>query len=229
MKNKAIGKMKYLQQVLLMMLVWFIPFGAMAQSYSLKGTVVDNKGITIPGVNILIKGTTNGVATDIDGNFELIVDKGNVLVVSFTGYKTQEVPVTGQNNLKITLLEDIEQLEEVVVIGYGTMKKSDLTGAITSVDAEKLAEKSTINIAEALQGQVAGVSVSKFGGLAGQGVYVKIRGFGTYGSSEPLYIIDGFPGDISTLAPNDIKSMEVLKDGAAAAIYGSVAANGVVT
>ena len=228
MKNKAIGKMKYLQQVLLMMLVWFIPFGAMAQSYSLKGTVVDNKGITIPGVNILIKGTTNGVATDIDGNFELIVDKGNVLVVSFTGYKTQEVPVTGQNNLKITLLEDIEQLEEVVVIGYGTMKKSDLTGAITSVDAEKLAEKSTINIAEALQGQVAGVSVSKFGGLAGQGVYVKIRGFGTYGSSEPLYIIDGFPGDISTLAPNDIKSMEVLKDGAAAAIYGSVAANGVV-
>lgn len=123
MKNKAIGKMKYLQQVLLMMLVWFIPFGAMAQSYSLKGTVVDNKGITIPGVNILIKGTTNGVATDIDGNFELIVDKGNVLVVSFTGYKTQEVPVTGQNNLKITLLEDIEQLEEVVVIGYGTLKK----------------------------------------------------------------------------------------------------------
>ncbi|HBO26581.1 TonB-dependent receptor [Culturomica sp.] len=228
MKNKAIGKMKYLQQVLLMMLVWFIPFGAMAQSYSLKGTVVDNKGITIPGVNILIKGTTNGVATDIDGNFELIVDKGNVLVVSFTGYKTQEVPVTGQNNLKITLLEDIEQLEEVVVIGYGTLKKSDLTGAIASVDGETLANKSTINPAEALQGQVPGVSVARYGGLAGQGVSVKIRGVGTYGSSEPLYIIDGFPGDISTLAPQDIKSMEILKDGAAGAIYGSVAANGVV-
>lgn len=228
MKNKAIGKMKYLQQVLLMMLVWFIPFGAMAQSYSLKGTVVDNKGITIPGVNILIKGTTNGVATDIDGNFELIVDKGNVLVVSFTGYKTQEVPVTGQNNLKITLLEDIEQLEEVVVIGYGTLKKSDLTGAIASVDGETLANKATVNPAEALQGQVPGVSVARYGGLAGQSVSVKIRGIGTYGSNEPLYIIDGFPGDISTLAPQDIKSMEILKDGAAGAIYGSVAANGVV-
>ena len=228
MKNKAIGKMKYLQQVLLMMLVWFIPFGAMAQGYSLKGTVVDNKGITIPGVNILIKGTTNGVATDIDGNFELIVDNGNVLVVSFTGYKTQEVPVTGQNNIKVTLLEDVEQLEEVVVIGYGTLKKSDLTGAIASVDGETLANKATVNPAEALQGQVPGVSVARYGGLAGQGVSVKIRGVGTYGSSEPLYIIDGFPGDISTLAPQDIKSMEILKDGAAGAIYGSVAANGVV-
>lgn len=103
-----------------------------------------------------------------------------------------------------------------------------MTGAIASVDGETLANKSTINPAEALQGQVPGVSVARYGGLAGQGVSVKIRGVGTYGSSEPLYIIDGFPGDISTLAPQDIKSMEILKDGAAGAIYGSVAANGVV-
>lgn len=212
----------------LVMLLGCVPFGAMAQSYLLKGTVVDNKGETIPGVNVLVKGTTTGVATDIDGNFTLNVDNGNVLVISFTGYKTQEVPVIGQNDVKIVLLEDIEQLEEVVVIGYGSLKKSDLTGAITSVDIEKLTSRATANPAEALQGQVAGVSVKKVGGLAGDGVKVKIRGVGTYGSTEPLYIIDGFPGDISTLAPQDIQAMEVLKDGAAAAIYGSVAANGVV-
>lgn len=229
MEKRQINKSGFLMRILtLVMLLGCVPFGAMAQNYLLKGTVVDNKGETIPGVNILVKGTTTGVATDFDGNFTLNVENGNVLVISFTGYKTQEVPVIGQNDIKITLLEDIEQLEEVVVIGYGTLKKSDLTGAIASVDGEKLANKATVNPAEALQGQVPGVSVARYGGLAGQGVSVKIRGVGTYGSSEPLYIIDGFPGDISTLAPQDIKSMEILKDGAAGAIYGSVAANGVV-
>lgn len=229
MKKKQSNKSGFLLRMLtLIMLIGFVPFAAMAQSYLLKGTVVDNKGETIPGVNILVKGTTTGVATDIDGNFTLNVENGNVLVVSFTGYKTQEIPVVGQNDIKVTLLEDIEQLEEVVVIGYGTLKKSDLTGAIASVDGEKLANKSTINPAEALQGQVPGVSVARYGGLAGQNVAVKIRGVTTYGGNDPLYIIDGFPGDISTLAPQDIKSMEILKDGAAGAIYGSVAANGVV-
>lgn len=229
MKNRQTDKVKYLWKIWVVLLAWCLPFSAMAQdNYLLKGNVSDTKGETMPGVNILIKGTVSGVATDLDGNFSLKVKKGDVLVFSFTGYKSQEIPVVGQNDLKIVLEEDIESLEEVVVIGYGTMKKSDLTGAITSVDAEKLANKSTVNVAEALQGQVAGVSIAKYGGLAGQGVYVKIRGFGTYGSSEPLYIVDGFPGDMSTIAPNDIESIEVLKDGAAAAIYGSVAANGVV-
>lgn len=218
----------YFFRLLIVMMMGLLPLGAMAQTYQLNGVVTDNKGETLPGVNITVKGTTNGIASDIDGNFTLQVQKGNILVFTYIGYKTQEVPVTGESTIKVVLQEDTEALEEVVVIGYGTMKKSDLTGAITTVEGEKLANKSTINPAEALQGQVAGVSVQKYGGLAGQGVSVKIRGVGTYGSNEPLYIIDGFPGDITTLAPQDIKSMEILKDGAAGAIYGSVAANGVV-
>lgn len=228
MKNKQTNTTGYLSKILTLVLMWCLPLGVMAQDYQLKGVVVDAKGVTIPGVNILIKGTTIGVSSDIEGKFSINAQKGNILIFSFIGYKTVELPVTGQNNINVKMDEDSEALEEVVVVGYGSMKKSDLTGAIASVDAEKLASKSTINPAEALQGQVAGVSVQKYGGLAGQGVSVKIRGVGTYGSSEPLYIVDGFPGDISTLAPQDIKSMEVLKDGAAAAIYGSVAANGVV-
>lgn len=170
MENRQTNKAKYLYRILVVLLAWCLPLGAMAQEdYLLKGNVADEKGETMPGVNILIKGTVSGVATDLDGNFTLKVKKGDLLVFSFTGYKTQEIPVVGQNDLKIVLQEDIESLEEVVVIGYGTLKKSDLTGAITSVDAEKLAGKSTVNVAEALQGQVAGVSIAKYGGLAGQG------------------------------------------------------------
>lgn len=226
-KNQKNG-LGFLIRILAVVIIGLLPFGAMAQNYSLKGVVTDSKGETLPGVNISVKGTSTGIASDIDGNFALPVKNGDVLVFSFIGCKPQQLTVSGQNNIKVVMLDDTEALEEVIVVGYGTMKKSDLTGAISSVNAEQLANKSTINPAEALQGQVAGVSVQKTGGLAGQGVKVKIRGVGTYGSSEPLYIIDGFPGDISTLAPQDIQSMEVLKDGAAAAIYGSVAANGVV-
>lgn len=228
MKNKQIYGLDYLLKIVAVILMGCLPLGVMAQSYQLKGVVLDARGESVPGVNILVKGTTTGVVSDIDGNFSINAQKGSVLVFSFVGYKTQEIPVTGQKDLKVTMAEDSEALEEVVVVGYGSMKKSDLTGAIASVDADKLTSRSTVNPAEALQGQVAGVSVKKTGGLAGQGVRVKIRGVGTYGNTEPLYIIDGFPGDISTLAPQDIQSMEVLKDGAAAAIYGSVAANGVV-
>ena len=124
--------------------------------------------------------------------------------------------------------EDTEVLDEVVVVGYGTMKKSDMTGAISSVDVDELAKRTTTNPAEALQGKIAGVNIMKSGGNAGAGVSVKIRGVKSFGDNEPLYIIDGFPGDINSVNPVDIQSMEVLKDGAAAAIYGSVAANGVV-
>lgn len=228
MKKIQNNRTQYLFCFLMVVFAWCMPLGVMAQEYVLKGVVIDAKGETFPGVNVSVKGTTNGVATDIDGKFALNVKSGEILVFSFIGYKTREIPVTGQKELTVKLEEDSEKLDEVVVIGYGSMKKSDLTGAIASVDIEKLTSRATINPAEALQGQVAGVSIQKYGGLAGQGVAVKIRGVGTYGSNEPLYIIDGFPGDISTLAPQDIKSMEVLKDGAAAAIYGSVAANGVV-
>ena len=182
----------------------------------------------IIGASVLEKGTTNGIITDFDGNFNLSVSPNGTLSISYVGYKTQEIPVNGKTRFNVTLVEDTELLDEVVVVGYGTMKKSDMTGAISSVDVEELTKRATTNPAEALQGKIAGVNIMKSGGNAGAGVSVKIRGVKSFGDNEPLYIIDGFPGDINNVNPSDIQSMEVLKDGAAAAIYGSVAANGVV-
>lgn len=150
------------------------------------------------------------------------------MVISYVGYVAQEVPLKGQKVLNVTLKDDTEMLDEVVVVGYGTMKKSDMTGAISSVKSEDLMKRATTSATEALQGKIAGVSVLKSGGNAGASISVKIRGIKTMGDNEPLYIIDGYPGDINTINPQDIESMEILKDGAAAAIYGSVAANGVV-
>lgn len=199
-----------------------------AQTIPLTGTVTDTKRETLIGASVLEKGTTNGCITDIDGNFTLTVAPNATIVISYVGYVAQEVPLKGQKVLKVTLKDDTEMLDEVVVIGYGTMKKSDMTGAISSVDVDQLSSRATTNPAEALQGKIAGVNIQKAGGYAGAGVQVKIRGIKSFGNNEPLYVIDGFPGDISTVSPQDIESMEVLKDGAAAAIYGSVAANGVI-
>lgn len=199
-----------------------------AQNIQLTGTVTDATGESIIGASVLEKGTTNGVITDIDGKFSLNVSPKATIIISYVGYAAQEIPLNGQKNLKVTLKEDTEMLDEVVVVGYGTMKKSDMTGAISSVDVEELSKRTTTNPAEALQGKIAGVNIMKSGGNAGAGVQVKIRGVKTFGNNEPLYIIDGFPGDINAVNPQDISAMEVLKDGAAAAIYGSVAANGVI-
>lgn len=204
------------------------PFSAFAQSIQLKGTVVDNAGEPIIGASVIEKGTTNGLITDYDGNFSITVSPQGTIVVSYMGYKTEEIAINNRTNIKVILKEDALMLEETVVIGYGTMKKSDMTGAISSVDVEELGKRTTTNPAEALQGKISGVNIQKSGGNAGAGVRVKIRGVKTFGDNQPLYIIDGFPGDIDTVNPQDIASMEVLKDGAAAAIYGSVAANGVI-
>lgn len=219
-----------LQRVLLLALLFvcLVPLSALAQTIQLTGTVTDTKGESLIGASVLEKGTTNGCITDIDGNFTLTVSPNATMIISYVGYVTQEIALNGQKNIKVALKDDSEMLEEVVVIGYGTMKKSDMTGAISSVDTEELTKRATTNPAEALQGKIAGVNIMKSGGNAGAGVSVKIRGVKSFGSNEPLYIIDGFPGDIDNVNPQDIQSMEVLKDGAAAAIYGSVAANGVV-
>lgn len=213
---------------LIFLLSLLFPVSGFAQAIQVRGTVLDASGISVIGASVLEKGTTNGVITDVDGNFELSVSPKATLVISYVGFKTQEIAVNNQRNFKITLREDTEVLDEVVVVGYGTMKKSDMTGAISSVDVDDLVKRTTTNPAEALQGKIAGVNIMKSGGNAGAGVSVKIRGVKSFGDNEPLYIIDGFPGDINSINPVDIQSMEVLKDGAAAAIYGSVAANGVV-
>lgn len=219
-----------MQRVILLTLLFvcLVPLSSLAQTIQLTGTVTDTKGETLIGASVLEKGTTNGCITDIDGNFTLTVAPNATMVISYVGYVAQEVPLKGQKVLNVTLKDDTEMLDEVVVVGYGTMKKSDMTGAISSVKSEDLMKRATTSATEALQGKIAGVSVLKSGGNAGASISVKIRGIKTMGDNEPLYIIDGYPGDINTINPQDIESMEILKDGAAAAIYGSVAANGVV-
>ena len=213
-----------------LVLLFFFMFPVLgdAQTIEISGTVLDSGKTPIIGASVLEKGTTNGIITDIDGNFTLSVSPNGTISISYVGYQTQEIHINGKTVFNITLKEDNELLDEVIVVGYGTMKKSDMTGAISSVDVEELTKRATTNPAEALQGKIAGVNIMKAGGNAGAGVSVKIRGVKSFGDNEPLYIIDGFPGDINNVNPSDIQSMEVLKDGAAAAIYGSVAANGVV-
>ena len=215
----------------MMLLVLFIallsPMSVWAQSIQLTGTVTDASNEPIIGASVVEKGTTNGVITDFEGNFTINVSAKATIVISYVGFQTQEIALNGRNHIKTILKEDTEVLDEVVVVGYGTMKKSDMTGAISSVDMEELVKRTTTNPAEALQGKIAGVNIMKSGGNAGAGVQIKIRGVKSFGDNQPLYIIDGFPGDIENVNPQDIQSMEILKDGAAAAIYGSVAANGV--
>ena len=184
-------------------------------------------GLSIPGVSVVVKGTSNGTSTDFDGKFSIQAEKGQTLIFSFVGMATQEIVVTG-NNLNVVLESENLGLDEVVVVGYGTQKKSDLTGSVSSVKGEDLAKTPSSNAVNALQGRVAGVTITKYGGAPGAGSSITIRGIGTVGNNSPLYIIDGLPGSMSLLNPDDIASFEILKDGAAAAIYGSRAANGVV-
>lgn len=226
MANKTQLKGRIIQMLLLLCLSF--PFQAMAQKQSVTGTIVEVNGEPVIGATVLEKGTSNGTSSDLDGKFVLNVNPKGTLIISYVGYATQEIPVKGRSVINVTLKEDTQLLDELVVVGYGMMKKSDMTGAISSVNGDDLAKRTTTNPAEALQGKIAGVNVMKAGGNAGAGIQVKIRGVKTFGDNEPLYIIDGFPGDINAVNPQDIDSMEVLKDGAAAAIYGSVAANGVI-
>ncbi|GAA4838164.1 TonB-dependent receptor [Algivirga pacifica] len=199
-------------------------------THSIQGTISDESGISVPGASIQVKGTTQGTVTDMNGHFQLNLNSETAtLLVSFIGYLSQEVTVTPQQTrFDITLKTDIQQLEEVVVIGYGTQKKSDLSSAVSTVKAEEANKLAAASPAQMLQGRTSGVSVIS-GSAPGAAPYIKIRGLSSFGDVQPLYVIDGIPGgDISMLSPDDIASFEILKDGAAAAIYGSLAANGVV-
>ncbi len=202
-----------------------------AQSMTVTGVVMaQDEPDPVIGANVMVKGSTNGTITDLDGNFSISAKAGDVLHVSFMGYKSQEIKVTNAGPLRITLVPDNVQLQEVVAIGYGTMKKSDLTGAVTSVSAEQLLKAPVSGLDQALQGRAAGVTVTNGSGQPGEGATIRIRGIGSaMGGNEPLYVVDGvITGDIKWLSPTDIKSMEILKDASAAAIYGSRGANGVI-
>ena len=194
----------------------------------ITGTVVDAQGPVI-GASVVEKGTTNGTVTDLDGNFSLNVNPGATIVLSFIGYETQEIKVGSQDNFQITMKDDNAVLDEVVVVGYGVQKKKLVTGATVEVKGEDIAKLNTTQVLGALQSQSPGVSIQANSGQPGDGFKIAIRGAGTNGDTKPLYVIDGVSGgDINNLNPADIERIDVLKDAASCAIYGSAAANGVI-
>lgn len=201
------------------------------QDINISGTITSQEdGSGIAGVNILEKGTNNGTITDLDGSFKLTVSDNAVLVISFVGFVTQEVPVANKSVIDVVLEPDIAQLDELVVIGYGTQRKADLTGSVASVGAEQIEEIPVISLDRALQGRAAGVNVQQQSNTPGGDVKVRIRGLNSInGNNDPLYVIDGIIGaNINTVNPSDIESIDILKDAAAASIYGARGANGVI-
>ena len=221
----------YFRPLVLLLLLCLIPLCSIAQNITVKGIVKDNLGESVIGANVTEKGTTNGMITDLDGNFSLTVQKNATLVISYIGYVTQEIAIKGNTNLNIILKEDSKALEEVVVIGYGTARKSDVTGSIASVGGDKLQEMPSTNITYALQNRVAGVDMTQTSSQPGATMQIRIRGTRSLtASNDPLVVLDGIPfmGNLSDINPGDIKSMDILKDASSTAIYGSRGANGVI-
>ena len=200
------------------------------QQKTVTGKVTDSSGSPLPGVSVVLKGSNTGTVTDTDGKYSLANIPANAtLQFSFVGMKTKEVLVQGKSTLNTTLEDETIGIEEVVAVGYGSMKKSDLTGSISSVKTDALASIPVRSATEALQGKVAGVTITSTGGSPGSAPSVRIRGIGTVNGNDPLYVVDGFPQtDIGWLNQSDIASMEILKDASAEAIYGSRGANGVI-
>ena len=207
----------------------FITASVFGQNLTVTGTVKDVTGEPVIGANVIQEGTSNGSITDIDGKFSLSIPKGSVLVISYIGYASQNVTVIGNQPLVITLKDDTELLDEVVVVGYGTMKKSDLTGAVGSVGAKDMKNSPISNVGQALQGKVAGLQIID-SGKPGDNVTIRVRGIGSINDSNPLIVIDGVPTDLGLNSINmaDVERVDVLKDASATAIYGSRGANGVV-
>lgn len=236
-------------KVLIIVILLFSVEGYSQESREVKGVVVSAKdNMPLPGVSILVKGTNKGTVSGFDGDFNVMVSESGTLVFSYLGYKTKEVAVGGQTVVNVSLEEDLNSLDEVVVVGYGTVKKSDLTGAVTGIKSDDIVQSKSTSFLEAMQGRMSGVQVKQQSGEPGAGIDIKIRGANSVNaSSNPLYVIDGVQIDIdesevatstvgnstsmnplATLNPNDIQSIEVLKDASATAIYGSRGANGVV-
>lgn len=218
------------------------------QQNRVTGKIIGPEGTPMPGVNIIEKGTNNGTVTDLNGNYSISVAEDAVLVFSFIGYLTEEIAVNGQTTIDITMVEDIQALDEVIVVGYGSQRKSDLTGSISSVKAEELKKTQMTSLDQGLQGRAAGVQVTQTTGEPGAAVSIRVRGGNSLmGGNEPLYVIDGFPvyndnstftpgnrdlqtnlNALASLNPGDIESIEILKDASATSVYGSRGANGVV-
>ena len=228
--------MKFLKQIQILFLL-FLSLGAFAQQ-SVSGLITDNSGTPLPGVNVIIKGTNVGVSSDFDGNYQINVDNGQILVFSYIGYDSVELTVNGANQ-DVKMTESDSELDEVVVIGYGTVRKKDLTGAVDLVTEKNFAKGSVVSPQQLIRGKVAGVSIVSNSGAPGDDSNVLIRGIGSLNlNSNPLYVVDGIPLDsggvggsrspLNAINPADIEAISILKDASATAIYGSRAANGVV-
>ena len=203
------------------------------QARIITGIVTDKDGIPVIGANVVVKGTTNGTITDMDGKFSLEVPEGATLEISYIGYVTQTIRLGDKRNLNVTMHEDSQALDELVVVGFGTQKKINVTGAVSMVDSEVLESRPVQNVGQALQGVIPGLnlSVNKTGGELNNALDIDVRGVGTIGegsNASPLILIDGVEGDMNSINPNDIESISVLKDAASASIYGSRAAFGVI-
>lgn len=208
----------------------FMTHTLLAQQVSINGTVISGTdNYPVVGASVIEKGTTNGIITDMDGNFSLSVTKGATIQISYIGFITQEIPANENKKLNVVLKEDVQTLGDVVVTGYSSQKKADLTGAVSVVKMDDIKNINTSNAVQSLQGRVPGLHVTNTGQPNGD-VDVKIRGVSTLGNSKPLYIIDGIPStrSMNEIATSDIESIQVLKDASAATIYGSRAANGVI-
>ena len=226
--TKRQGAKKAVQTLCLAILALTASFSVYAQIV-VSGTVTEESGYSLPGVSVVVKGTTTGVLSDFDGAYTITVpDANSTLAFSFIGYISKEIVVGNQKTINIVLNEDVQQLEEVVVVGYGTQAKKDITGSVSVVSAEALAESSSVTFAEALQGKSAGVYVSTTGAPGAEST-IRVRGVGSVNGSDPLIIIDGVSGGtISSVNSNDIETFQVLKDASATAIYGAQGANGVI-
>lgn len=214
---------------LLLGILFYLPIYAQNVS-KVKGTVTDDAGVPLPGVSIIVKNTTKGTATDFDGNYAIDANSKDVLVFSFLGFKTQEISVSGKSTINVSLVTDSSQLDEVVVIGYGSTTRRDVTGAISSVTGEKIAAVPVADAAQAMQGKLPGVRVTTQDGRPGADIAIRVRGGGSITqSNQPLFIVDGFQvGTISDIPGDQIQSIDVLKDAASTAIYGARGANGVI-
>ena len=225
------NKMKTMRTALLTLLVALISLSVSAQNVTVKGTVKDKTGETVIGASVVEKGNTgNGTITDIDGNFSLSVPANATIVISYVGMTTQEVPLKGQTQFDIVMEDDAQALEEVVVIGYGSVKRKDLTGSVATVNSEVLAAVPVASATEALTGKMAGVQITTTEGSPDAEMKIRVRGGGSItGDNTPLFIVDGFPVEsISDIPASDIEDMTVLKDASSTAIYGSRGANGVI-
>lgn len=214
---------------LLLVVLLLMSFNSVAQT-GIQGTVSDSDGIPIAGASVIVKNTSNGVVTDFDGKFQLnVASTSAVLTVSYIGFETQEIPVGTQTNFSVVLKEDLQELDEVVVIGYGTQKRADVTSAVSTVKAEDFVKGNVKDAAQLIQGKVAGLTISAPSGDPTEGTQIKLRGVSSLtGGTAPLVLVDGVPASLSTVAPEDIQTIDVLKDGSATAIYGTRGTNGVI-